>query len=377
MKKLLCVGTVVILLAGCQKKEKGISSSITFNLDKFEQNIKDTYGAQTVGFSYAIAVGETIKRYGAMGNARLTVDGLETYTSETRQEIFSVNKFFTAMAVLKALQLKGKTPDELITPYLPASWTIHNDYKTLTFRQLLAHQSGFPMENRTYDSLKFMMTLKQGSTARSYNNANFALCRILLPYIVKGKAFFQNINQDETLDKTTAGIFLEQMRELVLKPAGLTYWNKVDFKDWNHQGLASYPYTRYYNKSDAKVPSDENSDDLIIAAGSRGLTLSAYEVVQVMIAFEQQKIVSANLVTMMKNEGCGFDGVGGWPGVNGKYFWKNGGGSNGRGAGGESIIMIFPINNVMVNINCNSNRKPDDSFVSDPSNIAKAYDNAW
>lgn len=377
MKKLSTLLALAISLIAC-KKEMGLASKVTFDLDKFEQNIKDTYGPQSVGFSYAIGVGNTIQRHGAMGKARLAADGAKNYTSETRQEIFSVTKFFTALAVVKALTNKGKTLDEPIVNYLPSTWTVHSDYDDLTFRKLLGHQSGFQMSNRTYDSLKFMMTLAQGNTSRSYNNANFALCRILLPYIVKGNAFFsQSESDDNILEQSTAEIFREQVRLLVLKPAGLTFWDKVDFKDWHHQNIADYPHTRYYLWSDQTLSSTSNSEDLLIAAGSRGLTLSTYEVVQTMIAFEEDEIVSANMVNTMKTEGLGFDSVNGIVGEQGRYHWKNGAGEDRRGVGGESIIMIFPKNNITVSINCNSNRFADDQFVSSASLLAKAYDDAW
>ncbi|HYD92074.1 MAG TPA: hypothetical protein VEA37_11390, partial [Flavobacterium sp.] len=151
----------------------------------------------------------------------------------------------------------------------------------------------------------------------------------------------------------------------------------VDFKDWHHQNIANYAHTRYYLWSDTDLSSTENSEDLVIAAGSRGLTLSTYEVAQTLIAFEENKIVSANMVSTMKTEGLGFDGVNGISGDHGRYYWKNGGGADRRGVGGESIIMIFPKNNVMVSINCNSNRFVDDQFVGSASRLAEAYDNAW
>lgn len=365
----------LVIIVSCQKNTGGVISANTFNMDKFEQNIRDRFGANTVGFSYAIAAGDAIVRHGAMGKARLGTDGNYNYTIETRQELFSVTKFMTAIATFKLLQLKGKTPDELILPYLPPSWSVHASYSTLTFRQLLSHNSGFQMSDRGYDSLKLMMTKPQGNTARNYNNANFALCRILLPYLKYAGTAYLNQVQVEDIEEFTAIEFREIMRNLVLQPSGLTFWDKVDFKDWNHQGQITYPYTRHYLFSDLTIGSESNSDDVLIA-GSRGLVLSTYEVAQVINAFENGHLLPLNIVQMMKTAGCGFDGVGGFTGARGTYYWKNGGGINGRGQGGESIIMVFP-NSIRVSINTNSRINPDDQLVGAPSNIAKAFDDAW
>lgn len=368
----------VIAMVSCQKNGvmggNEVFNPNGFNMDKFEQNIRNTYGPNTVGFSYAIAAGENIVRHGAMGKALTGTDGNVNYTSETRQEIFSVTKFMTTIAAARLLQQRGKTMDEPIWAYIPPSWTKHASYNTLTFRQMLSHNSGFPMEDRGYDSLKLMLTKPQGNKAYNYNNANFALCRILLPFLKYNGGMMNQIAPGE-LEEVCAEEFRKIMREQVLQPAGLAFWEKIDFKDWNHLNQNPFPYTRYYLLSDMSVGSVENTDDVLIA-GSRGLVLSAYEVVQVMIAFEKGLLVPASTRQMMKEQGCGFDGVGGLSGAKGKYFWKNGGGTYSRGQGGETIIMIFP-NSIMVSVHGNSNFNPNDQWVGSPSKIAKAYDDAW
>lgn len=369
---------VLVMAVSCQKNNIGgeVLNPNGFNMDKFEQNIRDKFGPGTVGFSYAIAAGNNIVRHGAMGLASFgTPDGISGYSSETRQELFSVTKFMTAIATFKLLQMKGKTGDEFIVNYLPPSWNVHQSYGSLTFKQLLSHNSGFQMSDRSYDSLKLMMTLPQGNTARQYNNANFALCRILLPYLKYGAGYIANQVSVEGIEEFTAIEFRKIMRDLVLQPSGLTYWDKVDFKDWHHNNDPNYIPTRYYLFSDLASGSDSNSDDVLIA-GSRGLVLSTYEVAQVINAFENGQLLPAMTVQMMKTAGCGFDGVGGFSGAKGKYYWKNGGGINRTGQGGESIIMIFP-NDIRVSINTNSRINPDDQLVGAPANIAKAYDDAW
>jgi len=364
----------VSYLSSCEKKsEPGITSGSTFSLDKFEQNIKSIFPPGVVGYSYAISYLDKVDRWGAGGDARIAADGIKAYTAETRQELFSVTKFVTAIAICKVLGDKGKTLNEKVVDYLPANWTIHSSYSDLTFEQLLSHKSGFSMENRGYDSLRKMMTIPQLANSYNYNNANYALCRILLPYMYYGKAYFLTAENQNINETATAWAFRTLIRQLVLKPSGLQYWDIVDFKDWNHEGSTVYKYTLYYLKSNLSVPSDANTDDVLIA-GSRGLTLTSYEMAQILTAFENKKLLSESWMNEMKTKKCGFDT---WEtGKHGKYYWKNGGWETGSGTGGETIIMVFP-NGVRVSLNCNSNLRKDTQFVGDPDNMEKAYDDAW
>ncbi|MEJ8816421.1 serine hydrolase domain-containing protein [Lacibacter sp. H407] len=374
MKQTLILASFILLLVACQKKEQGINSNQPkFDLDKFEQNIKTTYGPQAVGYSYTIAIGDKIMRFGAAGKATRS-DGDVPYTIETRQEIFSVTKFMTAIAVFKMLQIKGISPDAYIHNYLPNSWTIHPSLMQISFRRLLSHNSGFAKNDRDYASLKQMMNIAQIDTTRTYNNANFALCRILLPYMKYGKGYFAAAEMNNTLESATALEFREIMRDLVLQPSNIAHWEKIDFKNWNHQGLNNYNYTMFYRWNSNLAPVT-NSDDVLIA-GSRGLVMSTYEIAQVMIAFENNQLVPEQTKQLMKIAGCGFDGVNGIGGAKGRYFWKNGGGPGGPGPGGECIIMSFP-NSIYVSINSNSNVSDDIQHVASPSKLAKAYDDAW
>src|SRR3546814_507948 len=115
-----------------------------------------------------------------------------------------VTKFVTAIAVCKVMDAKGKTLSEKVVDYLPTYWQVHSSYSDLTFEQLLSHYSGFSMENRGYDSLKTMMSIPQTANTFNYNNANFALCRILLPYLYYGKAYFKSAENQDINEAATA-----------------------------------------------------------------------------------------------------------------------------------------------------------------------------
>src|SRR3546814_3025142 len=112
--------------------------------------------------------------------------------------------------------------------------------------------------------------------------------------------------------------------------------------------------------SDLSVPATGNSHDVLIT-GSRGLTLSSYEVAEILTVYENNLLITASWVNEMKIKKCGFGGAG-VHGTHGTYYWKHGGGTNSEGPGGETIIMIFP-NEVRVSLNCNSNLFTDAQFV--------------
>jgi CubicO group peptidase (beta-lactamase class C family) len=372
MKKITFLPVLFIICTAC-KKELGLASNSTFSLDKFEQNIIAKYGPQTTGYSYAISQNDAVVRYGAGGKARQgTKDGNVSYTPETRQELASVSKFVTAIAVCKILAAQGKTLNEKVVDYLPTNWKIHASHNNLNFRQLLSHKSGFNMESRSFDSLQKMMTQPRGDTGKNYNNANYALCRVILPYMYFGKNNYQFDELQDLTETSTATDFRIIIREQIMQPAGLQYWNQVDFKDWVHPG-GSDIFCRYYLWSDPSEPSTGNSDDYLIS-GSRGLTLSTYEVAQILTAYEKKQLVNESWIDNMKAQLCGFDG--GSNGAHGTYYWKNGGLTSGDGTGCETIIMIFP-NGVRVSVNANSNRFKGDSFVSNSDNMVECFDDAW
>src|SRR3546814_2090903 len=100
------------IFSACEQvADKGIDEIAApgFDLNKFEQNIIDTYSGQVTGYSYAISVGDKVERFGAGGNARIAADGLKAYTPETRQQLFSVTKFVTAIAVCKVMDADRKS----------------------------------------------------------------------------------------------------------------------------------------------------------------------------------------------------------------------------------------------------------------------------
>src|SRR5262245_28288616 len=114
-----------------------------FDLDQFEQNIRDYFIDNSVGFAYAINQDGVTVRHDGLGDARKEDDGQVDFTEDTQMTTASVAKTITATSILKILQdTPGVGIDSFISPYLPAAWTQGPNINTITFRELLTHHSG-------------------------------------------------------------------------------------------------------------------------------------------------------------------------------------------------------------------------------------------
>jgi CubicO group peptidase (beta-lactamase class C family) len=123
----------------------------------------------------------------AFGKARRSNDPPETaMTLDARSNAASVNKTMTAVAALKLLAAKNISVTSSIGSYLPKSWTLGNGVSAITFAELMTHKSGIrdPSSLGTsYTGLKGIMAQDITTKAPQYQNANFALFRILFTYI--------------------------------------------------------------------------------------------------------------------------------------------------------------------------------------------------
>lgn len=118
-----------------------------FDVDQFEQNIRDYFVDNSVGFAYSINQDGVTVRHDGWGDARKAADQPDEiavgFTEDTRMTIASVAKTITATSTLKILQdTPGVGIDSLIEPYLPTAWKRGPGIETITFRELLTHHSG-------------------------------------------------------------------------------------------------------------------------------------------------------------------------------------------------------------------------------------------
>lgn len=161
------------------------ANTVTFDVGRFEQNLRSVFDNESVGWSYAITVGGQLARSGSKGLARTGADQPATAQSSSKKmHVASISKTMTAIVLLRLLADRGLSVDSAIGPWLPAGWVRGNGVDSISFRQLLTHRSGFgqnaPGSNQ-YASLQTMVGNNVPFKGDfDYENANFGLMRVLV-----------------------------------------------------------------------------------------------------------------------------------------------------------------------------------------------------
>jgi CubicO group peptidase (beta-lactamase class C family) len=164
----------------------------SFDVNLFEQNLVSQVGTQWEGYAYAI------NRNGQLVGSDGFGDWIRgSMEADITTPIYgaSVNKFVTAIGVMKALQLNPDIDlDDTIDGYLPDVWSpaggggLSSFIQGVTIRELLTHTSGIPGPSANtfdsdYDTLKGIAQNGIGQAPAAgtvYSNANFGFPRTVL-----------------------------------------------------------------------------------------------------------------------------------------------------------------------------------------------------
>jgi CubicO group peptidase (beta-lactamase class C family) len=204
------------------------------------QNIEAAINGKAVGYAYVILHnGSKTQATNSFGQARTVADPPATaMTTSAPFNVASVTKTLTAAAVLHLLAAQHISVNSSIAPYLPPSWPLGHNVNAITFAQLLTHTSGLQLPpggngGVSYTDLKALMgqnidlgptgykasclrAYSQGQFAKCYQNANFSLFRILIPYLL-GSANADppaHVQGDASLDEATAQDYLSYMKSV-------------------------------------------------------------------------------------------------------------------------------------------------------------------
>ena len=315
------------------------------DLDEMRASIRQAFLGKVTGFAFAIVKDGKVVRTSAGGWRRLRVGTKARlpFYSTTENDGGSTGKLVTAALVMRALELRGKTVDERVAPYLPASWKRGVGVQLLTFRQLLNHTAQLyyagktPCSNDPYDCLK--QAFEKGRTrpdkdpakAAEYHNIHFTAMRVLLPFLIEKTKMTSLFATEKDTKKLNAG-FSKVFRDYTvttLANAGI----KADFR------YVTTNYAWWYD-----FPTSERkalpADDSYLRAGSGSLRTSAREFGEFLAAIDSGKIVSAKAYAQMKSGYLGFDILGSpgmaTPGLG--EFWRKNGGCGGCG----SQLVVLP-----------------------------------
>ena len=397
---------------------------------KIEARLKN----KVPGFGYCIVVNGQVAAKNGVGNARYSVDAPErNYSENVIQDLGSCTKYFAALLAMKVLHQTGQpintALETKIFPYFPYYFKPSNDFKKVTFRDLMAHTSGIinyggalasiekTVENginETTDAAPLASPKPFGQN--DYQNINYVVLRYCTVYLAATKnptlkneltaaenavkqAILDESNNDDDDDnydgdgqygpvnkpkpQNTVSVaaaqnslnnkictwYLRLMQEQVFKPSGMSQWNQVEFDAW---GIADNQKVKYYAAVNSNVKGYDSGNHLTEAAGAGGLKLSVMHMAQIMAAARANMIVPDDVMAKMKTgdgkgNQMGFDDA--IIGSHGRYYYKNGIGA------GNAILFDFdgPGVNVQLTITTNS------TGTEVPSKIvwADLFDQSW
>jgi CubicO group peptidase (beta-lactamase class C family) len=205
------------------------------------QKLSAALAGNCVGYAATIRAGGTYSR--VAGGLRRTSSDPPSRPSSTsaRVNVASVAKTITATAVLQLLHARGLKLGTNISGFLPSDWSQGPNIDTITLRELLTHTSGLrnldePKLPETYDNLRKMIAkgVNLADKVAFYDNANYCLFRIIIPYLKGGYA-------PPTKDKAThvSSAFLDYMNTRVFGPAGI---GTVALKPSDTEPTLCYPF---------------------------------------------------------------------------------------------------------------------------------------
>ncbi|MFN0202935.1 MAG: serine hydrolase domain-containing protein [Bacteroidia bacterium] len=336
------------------------------DFDTFSQNIQAQCNNQTVGYGFVIYQKGTARKIFTAGLERTDADGGNmNYDMFDKQMIGSVSKTMTALAVGRALDKRGLSLDTKIKNYLPSSWERGANVDNITFRMLMNHTSGFRgcsgCGDNTYPYLKDLVKngVNLADQTGSYDNANFGIFRVILPYVL---GYSPTLFSD--IDNETSNMYLHYMQDSLFEVAGVPNSQDVFPKPSSVEPIYSYKFP--YNNAKGWL-----GDDYTKNCGGFGWYMSVMECGVVMREWmESEKIMSKTMRENMLAAGLGIDKFSGQ--AHGTYYTKRGRWVDGAGNGSNTVVNVFP-NNVQVVLFINSDPLNQDIRTL----VMNAYDNAW
>jgi D-alanyl-D-alanine carboxypeptidase len=270
------------------------SGGPAFDVDEFEDRIRDKMEDEALGYAYAINLNKQHSRSDGRGIARNSEDTFLGQSEYKRMNIASISKTVTAVAVLQLLEMNGLSVYDPVGPWLPADWTKaygFDDPQIITFYDLLTHQSGIKQTasvlqaaDPEFEALNLVKweglravveygiipTYHGGAANQSYTNINFALFRVIIP------ALWEAAGQpvDELDANEAAAVYQAYVAENVFLP--------IDIHQPSCAGATGDDApTRYYNFFDSEGTGAEGTN-WTLSCGSGGWYLSAYELAKLM-----------------------------------------------------------------------------------------------
>ncbi len=286
-----------------------LSPLFRLDIDAFHGQLLTQLTGRCNGFAYRLLAPGGPGLAVQSGKARNSADGDVAWTTDVRMHVASVSKLITAMAASKALADAGVTGKTAIYPWLPLYWRPFGpNVEGVTFDMLMTHESG--LWSATTDEVDFgeiKSQIYRGALPGvplgldKYQNVNFSLFRILIPVLTG--AIKQSLvapggkpeDTDRLWDALTIQAYGDYVRDNVFAPAQV-----VDARTASDAGYAmAYRWPM--------VGAGWDSGDLSPLSATVAWHLSANELVRILQAFVDGRVVSRKRMHRLLDAGWGVD----------------------------------------------------------------------
>lgn len=319
----------------------------------------------TVGYSFVVSYKGQYKTTRAGGQARQLQDPpTRSFTMYDKYSTASVSKTITAAALIKQLSIMPggiSNLDKPIWPYLPSHWALGANIKTITFKQLLTHSSGFRYtlpnigDGDDYATLKklFAYGIILSNKYPSYNNRNYAILRLIIPKLANYSiapvtstyppilAALENVQAVQF-----ANAYKDYCRKTIFNYMGTTTGQQIDCVNADTYPGACYAFPKGSEKG--VIPGD-----LTLSSAAQGWVLNTSQVADFFSTLHYTtSILPATLSNLMRDQKCGYDARA-KTNDNVGYYWKNGIYNFGSNTGYRSLIIGFD-DGIQISIMTNS-----------------------
>ncbi|MEA3008499.1 MAG: hypothetical protein QOJ91_191 [Sphingomonadales bacterium] len=384
--KALLLATLCLGASGTAAAFDGLTAQ-SFSPAKMAASIEATMKPQVVGFSYTIAQNKKVALEKGVGSARIAVDGLRAHGPLQRNNIASVTKTVTALAIMQLIEANkknGVTPDTAIGAYLPDGWKAGPNVANLTFAEVMRHTSGLSSGNINglsrlgYDAVKTAIAagttpLPPGKTERpgAYDNLNYALLRELMPklWAATGTLKYETIDGSQiwkTQGEYHSFLYTKYVNQRIFDLLGIENVACFDNKATS---------TLYYPQNpDPKIHGVPGVDQSYYC-GSGGIYLSTNEMTRFLVyLFNTETLLPAAARKMMMDRRFGLDVTSTSRGL---AFSRNGVvsmGSNSQGKGPTKACMVHLPDGIDAALVQNSN---DGADIKPCNVLIAAFEDGW
>ncbi|HYO69708.1 MAG TPA: serine hydrolase domain-containing protein [Archangium sp.] len=332
------------------------------SLSKFQSNLDTTLNnGGVVGYVTVVGGLPDLHKY---GYARTGADKPQlAWDSDVPINVMSLAKVFTTVAVLQVMAKNDIQLTDTISGYLPSDWSQGSNINLITFQDLLTHRSGFNQNTggaSAYSNLQAQIASGVSSAGYGqplYDNNNFAIFRVLLPYMDNWKD-----PGADTRDAATTAWYVNYMQENVFKKVGITDATTVP----------TGPHGYWYSLNPTDSSAGDDGGDWTSLVGGGGWSMSMGSLYKFLLALQTgNQLLTDDQKATMDSTCLGWDCS---VQTQNDYVGKNGSwSSNGRRV--WTFFGLFHQRKVMALAIVNSPTGSPDINIT--TIMANAFANSW